>query len=209
MSKFALRVPVISTVGIAALGLLLATRPAAAVVINFDNLGNGVVVTNQYPEATFSSDPGEVVLTSAQVPPYQTSAPNFICTGTSSIDCTHDVFVKFTNPVNNLTFNSTGADNTGPAQANVDVFVGNTLVGSVPIPGIGSVHTAQFIDLSAFHNVTSIEIDKVIDPAGLAYDDFTFTVAGGVPELATWAMMLLGFGLVGVQLRRRNDAAAV
>ncbi len=29
----------------------------------------------------------------------------------------------------------------------------------------------------------------------------------GVPELSTWAMMILGFGLVGLRLRRRKDAA--
>jgi len=26
----------------------------------------------------------------------------------------------------------------------------------------------------------------------------------GVPELSTWAMMLIGFGLVGIQVRRRQ-----
>src|SRR5258708_29394483 len=78
MSKFGLRAPVISAIGIAALGLLLATRPASAVVINFDNLGNGVVVTNQYPQATFSSDPGFQILTTPQN--LGSSLPNFICT---------------------------------------------------------------------------------------------------------------------------------
>lgn len=32
-------------------------------------------------------------------------------------------------------------------------------------------------------------------------------VAGGVPEPATWAMMIMGFGLVGVTARRRRQAA--
>jgi hypothetical protein len=32
--------------------------------------------------------------------------------------------------------------------------------------------------------------------------------AGGVPEPATWAMMIAGFGLVGATLRRRGMAAA-
>lgn len=39
------------------------------------------------------------------------------------------------------------------------------------------------------------------------FDDFTFgsTVVGGaVPEPATWAMMLLGFGTIGGALRRRS-----
>jgi len=30
----------------------------------------------------------------------------------------------------------------------------------------------------------------------------------GVPELSTWAMMIIGFGLVGLQLKRRNRAVA-
>jgi PEP-CTERM motif len=38
--------------------------------------------------------------------------------------------------------------------------------------------------------------------------DFNFTLAGGggggVPEPATWAMMLIGFGIVGVSMRRRQ-----
>ncbi len=34
-------------------------------------------------------------------------------------------------------------------------------------------------------------------------DDLSFTLSGGVPEPATWAMMLLGFGMIGAAQRRR------
>jgi hypothetical protein len=30
------------------------------------------------------------------------------------------------------------------------------------------------------------------------------TITSGVPEPATWAMMIVGFGLVGSAVRRRN-----
>jgi hypothetical protein len=43
------------------------------------------------------------------------------------------------------------------------------------------------------------------------FDGETFdvrVVSGGVPEPATWAMMIVGFGLVGSALRRRMVAAA-
>jgi hypothetical protein len=35
-----------------------------------------------------------------------------------------------------------------------------------------------------------------------------FTFPGGVPESATWAMMILGFGIAGLQLRRRKPMSA-
>ena len=39
-------------------------------------------------------------------------------------------------------------------------------------------------------------------------DNFAFEVAGaGVPEPASWAMMIAGFGLIGVALRRRQSAS--
>jgi hypothetical protein len=38
-------------------------------------------------------------------------------------------------------------------------------------------------------------------------DDLSFTLSGSVPEPATWAMMLLGFGLIGAAQRRRAKSA--
>ena len=45
-----------------------------------------------------------------------------------------------------------------------------------------------------------------------AIDDINFSqssVVPGVPEAATWAMMIVGFGLVGVTARRRSAAVAI
>ena len=42
---------------------------------------------------------------------------------------------------------------------------------------------------------------------GIFGGDLSITqVAAGVPEPGTWAMMLLGFGAIGVALRRRKAA---
>ena len=41
---------------------------------------------------------------------------------------------------------------------------------------------------------------------GAVIDDVFLTVA--VPEPATWAMLLIGFGMVGFAARRRNRALA-
>jgi PEP-CTERM motif len=49
------------------------------------------------------------------------------------------------------------------------------------------------------------------DPAGLRFMNFSYdTVASGaVPEPATWAMMIFGFGIVGFAMRRRSSSVRV
>ncbi|RZM17884.1 MAG: PEP-CTERM sorting domain-containing protein, partial [Sphingomonas sp.] len=36
-----------------------------------------------------------------------------------------------------------------------------------------------------------------------------FRIVGSVPEPATWAMLLLGFGMIGATIRRRAPGATV
>lgn len=43
---------------------------------------------------------------------------------------------------------------------------------------------------------------------GVALVNFSIAQPAGVPEPATWATMLIGFGAIGVSLRRRRRAAA-
>ncbi len=38
--------------------------------------------------------------------------------------------------------------------------------------------------------------------------DYSFAIAGAVPEPASWALLIAGFGLIGVSLRRRRAVAA-
>ena len=37
---------------------------------------------------------------------------------------------------------------------------------------------------------------------------YRLTISNAVPEPATWAMMIVGFGLVGLSARRRREAVA-
>jgi hypothetical protein len=63
---------------------------AQQTTINFDNLAIGIVVTNQYPQVTFSSDAGEVIVTRSDfgivggLNGLGSSAPNYICTAAAS-----------------------------------------------------------------------------------------------------------------------------
>ena len=46
----------------------------------------------------------------------------------------------------------------------------------------------------------------------IALDSFTISQAGGpgaVPEIATWVMMILGFGLIGAGIRNRIRVSSV
>ena len=56
---------------------------------------------------------------------------------------------------------------------------------------------------------TSFEIPELSGPATLDYSLITYTLfsPNAVPEPATWAMMIIGFGGVGAMVRRRRAVA--
>ncbi len=81
-----------------------------------------------------------------------------------------------------------------------------TLSDPVSRPLIWMSHTLDFVASSAttrlsFQSSTS-------GPSGMALDNVA-VVANPVPEPATWAMLIAGFGLVGVALRSRKRFARV
>lgn len=71
--------------------------------------------------------------------------------------------------------------------------------------GVGDSVTA--LDLALFDAIGwNVNFDVLSDP------DYEFTTAqmrGLVPEPSSWALMILGFGLVGGAVRRRRDALAL
>jgi hypothetical protein len=182
---------------------LASATPASALTIDFDDLGNGVVVTNQYSEATFGSTAGFQIMTTAQNA--GSTLPNFICTAAvgDGINCTQDVIVAFANPVNNLTFLAVG-DNMVGVNGLVDVYDIGGLIGTADIVGDDVYGSPFAVDLSGYANVTSITIRAVTDPGGLGYDDFSFEVGAvtATPEPAS--MALLGVGVLALARARRR-----
>ena len=107
----------------------------------------------------------------------------------------NSVTVTFTSSFNLVSFDiSYAGDN-----ATVTGFdAANSIVKTALI----STNTLGTLDFSGFTNLTSLTITTTSDH--FSFDNLT--VSGAVPEPATWALMIGGFGLVGATMRRRRSA---
>lgn len=180
---------------------------ASPTVIGFEEFGNvgisGPTVTTEYPGVVFSSTGSNVNIVTSQAG--IGDGLNFLCTGSPGINCVGETILNFTNPVSGLSFLAVGS-NAGGVQAQVDVFVNGAFAATDNITVNGLFNTPNLIDLSAFNNVTSIRLYHITDPGGLGWDNFTYISA--VPEAETYAMLLLGLGVVGFMAHRRKEVSA-
>jgi len=223
---------VLPVLSIALLGTIL-TGQAGATVINFDNLSDGTILTNQYAGVTFSSSGGDSIIITHQNlvgpfggPPYNGSVPNLICTGsvalpvgTVTIDCTHDLIIDFSSPVNNLTFDAFGNQTPAPGTfALADVFLNFSPIAAalnVPLRVSHITHCAAPTldcdpdpqDFSAFPGITELIIHNNTDTAGTAYDNLSFTsLAAPNPEPSTLFLMgFVGFAWAGRRFLTRKS----
>lgn len=124
--------------------------------------------------------------------------------------------------IGSLTF--TGLSNTFTYQlvegANVRDHFNGGFVNTAP----GVFATADFGPVAPFSNVR-LDVQQIVLPVGFASDTLTSitfsgnglggagapflaaaTTVSGIPEAATWAMMIAGFGVMGLVLRRRGGA---
>ena len=179
-----------------------------ATCISFDTLPPGTVVTDQFPEATFSSIAGqENVTVASDYPP----PPFFICTHDvgGGLNCINPTFVDFTSPVENLTLLGIGINDVG-VVATIRVFEGNVLTGAVSVVGVGKPFVPVPIDLTGFSTVTRIEIIEIFDVVGIGWGDFCFDAGapgdGGVPAttgIGIALMVLLLGGGTAYFMRRK------
>lgn len=190
-------------------------RAGTLETINFDNLGDFVTVTNQYANVVFSAmGTGEVVLTTSQNPPYLGSPPNLICTGVSGgpLDCTHDLILTFSAPVDNLTFDAFGNQTPAPGTfALADVFQNfsaTATVTNIPLTVSHTTHcTAPTSDCAAdpqslpYLGITQVVVHESafeIVNMGTAFDNFSFTVEQTAPPDTPEPSTLFLTGLCGI-----------
>lgn len=79
-------------------------------------------------------------------------------------------------------------------NAGVDTFM-NTFIAQTLIT---NPNQAGYIQEGQLKTIISFNTD---------HQAFAYAIAGGVPEPATWAMMIMGFGAIGATIRRRRATA--
>jgi hypothetical protein len=185
---------------------LCTALPASAgtVIINFEGLANGDGVSGYYNGGTSdfgASGPNLGVSFSAvraKPAPGAASPPNVGFTTTP-------------NAVINTSFGFTSFSFASSFQqpGSVRVYSGTNGTGSLLglLNGVlgGPVSFSTF-DVPFAGTAHSVQL--VTTPLAANFDDFRFgavDVVAGVPEPATWAMMLGGFGLVGSAMRRKQS----
>jgi len=186
---------------LAAFGLTAASGAASAAVIDFNGFSSGHVDEPLVlPGATFTTLDGGF---------------NYISGGgfcasisdSSPANCSKTLQVDFDAPSSALSFKffANNERTVGADIGDVLLYSGATLLGSLDLLVIDDTSaTRDLVSLAGFSSVTRLVISST-DFGGVLYDDFSFTAAG-VPEPASWALMILGFGLAGVAFRRHGAA---
>lgn len=94
----------------------------------------------------------------------------------------------------------------GPVQFSLAFSNGANAVTQVSLNSIGTTNALDFFGIVTDTAFTSVSISMNDAPAYNALDNVT--IGGAVPEPATWALMIGGFGLAGSALRRRRAVTA-
>jgi len=200
-------------------------------LIDFEDLANGTLVDTQYAGVTFSQTPGGGRPQIDEAPAifgYGFSSGSKALTGSTEGGVTFDTiaginvafgagknavefFFSDTAPLGDysVVFYGLGGavlETVTLSQASIlpAGYSGGVFPapGTFPLPGLFVGYT------SAGNDIYGIGIGPgAASNDSFAIDDLRFAAGGGVPEPATWAMMLMGFGGLGAVLRRRSRVA--
>jgi len=203
-------------------------------LIDFEGLANGTLVDTQYAGVTFGQDGGGGRPQVDQFPwifGYGASSGDHVLTGSTEGGHTFDtiagITANFTTGKNAVEFFFSDTAQLGDYPI-VFYGAGGSVLGSLtllnngtvlppgysggifPPPGTSPLPGLFVGFTSAGDDIFGIGIGPsraTNDSFGI--DDLRFSSAGGgVPEPATWGLMILGFGAAGVTLRRRKSATA-
>jgi PEP-CTERM motif len=215
----------IKTLAVSALALAFSTPAAfAATTFNFESTGIGyyagaltvfdgattmTVTPNGNPSGFVLVDNGSVSSIPALLGTKAVigSKVNPIASGQFSA-----LRFTFSQLIDSITFNfgDAGGDNDTPVTI-AAYSAGGTLLGSVTDTyptgfGTGKSQTLNFLG-AKYYIASSLGGESNDNSIFWDISNFRLAAAGAVPEPASWAMMLLGFGIVGSALRRRSSTS--
>ncbi len=94
-----------------------------------------------------------------------------------------------------------GTQSGSPAAFTIDTFFGGNLIGSYNFD-VASGSSTNFGFVSSPFDFLQV---SQVGTGFAVIDNVTFGTSSAVPEPATWAMMLVGFGMVGFAMRKRSN----
>lgn len=119
-----------------------------------------------------------------------------------------EAIIRFAAPTNSIGFYATGIQSAFTTALTVTLLDGSQLSFGLPVNDFGGVTWFGLVDSIGFTSV-ALRQDSYpgfIDAWGI--DDISFnSAASAVPEPATWAMLICGFGIIGAAGRRRRGPA--
>jgi PEP-CTERM motif len=216
--KYSLKAAVI------ACAMMVPATQAIATTINFEDLVVGATLSNQYAGigAIFSanafsgpgtSTSGEAWATNTDMTIVSSTGTDVGGLGTPSLvsgnilrsfagwlgeDGDPSFAINFAGGISN--FSATFAGVSTGADVSIYAYNGATLLGTVNGAGTG-----QFVLSFAAANITKVAVRPGSFNDWVGVDNITYTpnaVGGAVPEPESWALMLVGFGAMGVAVRR-------
>lgn len=196
-----------SLIALAAAAAFAAPASAAVVLdpIPFDNPGNLGSQVHSAEEQTGTTvfgflSPGTPLSVTFQSPSTLTTNGSGHAVVTGPFDML-DIFFTNGELFNAIEFNITGSGRTG-TPGTVSYFLSDGTSGSFTFTAAATGQNKYRIYGSAGELFSRISFDATTGVyASIRQVDFGGVTAGVVPEPATWAMMILGFGAVGFTLR--------
>ncbi len=178
---------------------LFLAAPVSAAIVDFETETSGYKGTSYtVADLTFTSG------TNIFVGTYGSTGLQ-ICP-TDGATCAFDLGVAFAGPASNVSFTAFGDDS---SSASLDILLtflggGTTIVNFALDGGFDT----EFVDLTSYSDIIGLSLSNN-DPGGLTYDNFSYEIAQSIPEPATWAFMIVGFGAIGGMMRSARRATGL